>query len=472
MRTILLAIFLILTASLVNAATISSNVPKATYTVQSKWNGGQYVNIFYDGGGSWQAVVGYTLPMAVDNITNGTTSVAGNVITYTPGSSSLQIGTQLRGDGDADPARSYVLVNGQKIPFTGMPIPPQPILDTYHIDPKTYLPTGTIQIGQVELPSVWDSGPFSIEIPNERKQWAMALAHAAQIFKNVTQVQDLYTGPNHYLATVIQESHIGADPLSASFTYRFPISHPITYVASADTDGFFQIEGSGGGSAFKDLQLLFPNRFGNVSHDTVISGPRFSTSAIASAYFNIYMYQFLVGSGWKPHAFFAQAKDPQALDRVMALVYNRGAYSNYVSDVFTSKRLTCINLANMADDAGTCLPNNGDYGSRYVRQVPGFNKALVTAASTGVDNYPGKYDADLTWNDISAYLDSIAILYSTQDITQAKQSAQAEFNRIATNGQIKFATQFGTVLDKIMLSLSIDNPANSLCKIYAKCEKE
>lgn len=442
----------------------------ATYSVTSKWPGGSYVNIFYNGGGAWQAVVTYTQPMKIDNITNGTYTISGNTITFTPTVVGQNIGTQLNGSGDPDPATSYVLVNGTKVPFTGMPVPPPPVLDTYYLNPTTYLPTGRIKLGQAELANVWGSGPFDVQWPNERKLWAMALAHASQLFKNVTGVQNSYVGPNHYVATAVQESRIGADPASNTFTYPIGIKYPIIYQPAAQTDGFFQIEGSGGGSAFGDLKVLYPNRFGTLDHDAVVGGARFTTSAITAAYYNIYMYQFLVGAGWKPKDFFSKTLDRQALDRVMALVYNRGAYSDSVSKVFTSQRAYCQSLINMADTAGKCLPNiPGDYGSLYVRQVPGFNVSLMLAANTGVVGFPGVYTTSLTWNDINAYLDSIAMLYPATDIAKAKAAAQAQFNAMAVGGVIDYTTQFGPVLDKIMLALPVDSPANKLCTVYGLC---
>lgn len=365
-------------------------------------------------------------------------------------------------------------------------LPAAPAAATYYLDAVSYLKTGRIDIGQARLANVWDQGPLSVQIPRERKVWAMALAHASQIFRNVTGIDDIYVQANHYLATAIQESRLGADPATSTFTFPFAIANAadkITYQPGAKLDGFFQIEGSGNQtSAFAELIKLFPSRFGNQDHDKTVSDDRFATSAITAAYYNMYMWYFLVGSGYNPSDFIKHAKDRQAFDKVMAMAYNRGLYSSYVSDVFVGKRTACLAMTDMADASGTCFPNANDYGSRYVRQVPGFNQGLVLAANGQLNKTSadygetleayGAYDATISWAEISAYIDSVAQLYSAADIAKAKKDSQTAFNALAMNGTISFRTQFGPVLDAIVLALPVENPSAQLCAVYSKCATE
>ncbi len=352
--------------------------------------------------------------------------------------------------------------------------------ETYYLTAAKYLPAGRIDIGQALLADVWNEGPFSAQIPRERALWAMAMAHASQLFRNVTGIDDTYVRENHYLATAIQESRLGADAAAASFTYARAIADPrqrIDYRAAAVTDGFFQIQGQGNqSSAFAEMRRLFPTRFGTQDHDQTVSGPRFATAALTAAYYNLYMWYFLVGSGWEPTAFLKAAADPQAFDRIMAVAYNRGLYHPYVTDVFTTRRAACLAKADMADASGTCFPDNDDEGSRYARQIPTFNRALVKAAAGQADAAApagyGAYDAPLGWADIQAWLDAIAPLYPADDMATARTRAQAAFNAAAAGGTIGFRDQFGPVLDAVMLALPVDSPALKLCSEYGKCAVE
>jgi len=380
----------------------------------------------------------------------------------------------------ASDARAITVRNGTTGPGPGPGPGPVAGPETYYLTAAKYLPTGRIDIGQALLADVWNEGPFSVQIPRERAQWAMALAHAAQLFRNVTGIDDIYVRENHYLATAIQESRLGADAAASSFTYARAIADPrqrIDYREAAVMDGFFQIQGKGNeSSAFAEMRRLFPTRFGTQDHQETVSGARFATGALTAAYYNLYMWYFLVGSGWEPTAFVKAAADPQAFNRIMAVAYNRGLYHDYVSDVFTTRRAACLAKADMADATGACFPNNDDEGSRYARQIPTFNRALVKAAAGQPDANAlagyGAYDTALAWADIQAWLDTIAPLYAAADMTTARSRARTAFDGAASGGTIRFRDQFGPVLDAVMLALPVDTPAPKLCSEYGKCAVE
>ena len=204
----------------------------AGYAITSQWPGGRIIRITYAQHTNWEAHITYTAPVTA-SVWSGTATVDGHTIVFTPGQYNFGVDGQLTGDGYADPSLSYVLVDGQQVPFSNMPEPPSSSLDTYYIDPAEYLPTPELALGQLDLPNVWDSGPFSMMLPNERNHWAMACAHAGQLFRNVTGVEDPYTDGNHYLATAIQESRMGADSESDLFTYPHPAGWPITFQPAA-----------------------------------------------------------------------------------------------------------------------------------------------------------------------------------------------------------------------------------------------
>lgn len=350
------------------------------------------------------------------------------------------------------------------------PVCPAAAQDSYHLSRETYRRIGTIALGQTELPDKWETGYFSVLFPKQRKIWAMAVAHAGQLFRAVTGIRDPYLDGNHYMATAVQESHFGADPDADSFTYRYPAAYPIVYQPAADGDGFMQVVES---TAFAELQSVFPERFAGREHADIVAGNRFATSALTAAYYNIFAYQFLAGSGWKPAAFAKAAADPQALQRVLAYGYNRGIWGDDVAYVFNEGRDYCLAQRSLADAAGGCMPNDDDEGSRYVRQVPGYARELRKAVKVGKVGYPGQYDAVLRKADILDYLEAIAPLYSDAEMKRARKAALAAFARNAGTGKtIRFRTGFGHVLDAIMLALPVDTAVGQLCSLYGRCATE
>jgi chitinase len=71
---------------------------------------------------------------------------------------------------------------------------------------------------------VWRA-PYSFVIPNERPHWAMA--HAAQLFKNVTGIDDPFHSANLYATKTLQESAVGADYDAKTFTYPIHLNTKI-----------------------------------------------------------------------------------------------------------------------------------------------------------------------------------------------------------------------------------------------------
>lgn len=95
------------------------------------------------------------------------------------------------------------------------------------------------------------------------------MAHAAQLFKNVTGIDDPYHSANLYAAKTLQESAVGADYDAKTFTYPTPPTYKdqdpnhsnygiwsTLHNGRTKHDGFFQLEGHMY-SAYGEMMRMF-----------------------------------------------------------------------------------------------------------------------------------------------------------------------------------------------------------------------
>lgn len=330
---------------------------------------------------------------------------------------------------------------------------PRPVL-TFYLDPDTYVPTGEILIGEGRLYPVW-SEPLDVQIPFNRPTWAMALAHSYQIFRNVIGIEFPI---NAIFATAIKESRLGFDPdVDVTTAAEDPaFTHPITYHTINIRDGFFQIEST---TAYNELIRMY-DRFDNVSHADVIGGTHFETSAIAKIYYDMFAVRFIQNKGYRPIEFFQEATDRSAMVKAISGVYNRGLWSYLVEDIFNRRRSEALATADLLT---IFHPNSIEKDHAWAIS----NYTLVLSDS--VDRLPadlqpnnlfrGYYDAQISWEDIADYIDKIMIIYPEVEQTDVEEAASEAFSDIAGGrNSISFRTEFGKVLDAIMLTLPVDDP--------------
>ncbi|CCN46519.1 hypothetical protein carrying PKD domains [Vibrio nigripulchritudo MADA3029] len=344
---------------------------------------------------------------------------------------------------------------------------------------------------------VWRA-PYSFVIPNERPHWAMAMAHAAQLFKNVTGIDDPFHSANLYAAKTLQESAVGADYDAKTFTYPTPPKYKdqdpnhsnygiwsTLHNGRTKHDGFFQLEGHMY-SAYGEMMRMFPNRFyKGIKPDSVykavapyeMTSPiynavfkpepgknSFVPSAIGASYYNIFAYYILARSSDDFGNFVVESKDPLALTKLISVGYNRGLSPNSMAlnPLKPEVRAYCASL----DVIDECFDpeNQGGFGTSYLYQVPYKTAELNDVAENNGPGYPGYYTSQIDWPTVSTYLDALAPLYTPEEIAAAKASSKVAFDAIAKQGSIDFANQFGAVLDAILLSLPVDTPWTQLCK--------
>ena len=264
---------------------------------------------------------------------------------------------------------------------------------------------------------------------------------------------------NYFVSKGLQESSLGDD------LPQVPMSE------SLEDDGVLQIEYPG--SAWSELQGVvgggFPKPFANMDPKEVLSsnnGPARNIlgSSISSGFYNGSALAIVSGSlPWNQgsdasqdsmHLFIQASKDPDALSMLMSFMYNRGPYA--AKDQLLRNQTVfdhCVNIAEDLEDDWTCFQKQNDFGARYIRQIPDVTNTLTNYALDDASTY----DSQLSLTDIHNYIDLLGVygFYTTAIINNAKQAAATTFNAIATNSTISYKTQFGRVLESIIVELPI-----------------
>ncbi len=267
----------------------------------------------------------------------------------------------------------------------------------------------------IETP-IWGVSPVHFYIPHPT--WALAVAHASLLFADLSASGlSLPLSPSFVLATALKESFMGCD----ATTGPDPLHPENSYLRSlaADWDGCFQMED---GTAWLEVTRMFP-QFEGVTHAQIISSQdqetlgraNFETGALALAHYNTFAYAMLPGLGVAdPDAWFQGAKDPLALEKVVALLYNRGAWASEVEDALAACQDKPI------EDCVTPNTPGGD----YIRAVSAYTAELEAATTKNLC-----YNATITTATIATYLERIAPMYPKEDWPTLKKAAEAAFLR-------------------------------------------
>ena len=333
-----------------------------------------------------------------------------------------------------------------------------------------------IQIGEGTV-RAWNS-TRDVYVPANRKNWPIGMAVAHAIFTNLMGFDCLTA--NEYFATAMQESSCGCDPgVTAPAWVTNPYNiQPTNYCADLThgvAAGFFQEEyGTGWIELEKDIPCFIPT----VSFDQFIIGSKFETQAIGKAYHdfnNISYWQYI--KCWNPIGFIKNSKDPYVTEKLIALGYNRGMNSGEIGNILTTNRAAAINATNI-------LPylNPGGVGWVYAEQISRITAVLDNnmgaidpadpATSSvpypGVHSFRSFYDAQISWADMSSYLDVITPMYAGVGVNAAsfKSKIQKVFNSIKSGADLSFRYELAPVIDAIALNLPAFDPKFGLGGMY------
>ncbi len=343
---------------------------------------------------------------------------------------------------------------------------------TFYFDPAAYIPLGEIQLGQGRLHPIWGVSVDAF-IPSNRLNWAISMVHAAHLFRNVAGTDHIPV--NFYFATAAKESFCGCDPNILAAPAGTPF--PFTYQPASLGDGCFQIEGN---SAYNELIQQYPQRFPAGQHPQLIGNHHYETAALSKAYYDIFTVKYWeVHHGWNPVDFFNNAADPDATIRLMAVAYNRGLWYPALGTVLNTDRENALASTNLAP---YFLDNA--YGYDYQNALTSYcltlgNQAgLLDPSQTAINPTTGQpfnafdsyYDPLVSWADVNAYIDSIAVLYPEVNIAAVKSACQSTFNTINNGNSVSFRYQLGQVINTLLLNLPADDPSSNISTIYGCSE--
>ncbi|MFA8301187.1 MAG: T9SS type A sorting domain-containing protein [Hyphomicrobiales bacterium] len=340
--------------------------------------------------------------------------------------------------------------------------------ETYYLTPSNLYSAGELRLGEARLYPVWGVS-YDANIPENRKTWAIAMIHAHQIFRNVL-CWDEYP-LSGWFATPTKESACGCDP---DIENDPSLPYPIKYYEIDDRDGCYQIEGYN--SAYKELSRLYATRFPDGQHDKYISKANFETSAIAKAYYDIGAFRFMeVNKGYKIYEFLNECPDELAAVKVISAAYNRGWWSQLLTDIFVNKRSEAIKSNDILDFFGSegVAKDHAAQITQYVNvmtdQAYRLKPELLAVNPETRQPYnffKGYYDEKISWNDMSDYLNKIFPLYPEVDKAQVTSRIKKVFDGINNGEPVSFRFELGQVIDEMMLSLPVDDPTKGIVEWY------
>ncbi len=333
-------------------------------------------------------------------------------------------------------------------------------INTQTVDKHTGNSINEIRIGQGMVFS-WNT-PRNVYIPTNRKGWAIGMAVAHTLFCNLIGFQAISI--NEYLATTLQEVNcgcVGGITAPAWVTAPYPIAPTKYYCfdySHAYAAGYFQEEFPTFGQLRSDIPC-----FPTFNFDTLVVGGHFETQALVKAYQDFDNVIFWQTKCYNPIGFMRNAKDPYAAEKIISSGYNSGVWSPVVSTILTTNRTAALSATNIGPILDTTSVYN--YWEQISRVTAVLDSNLSDVSATDAANhsvtYPGVhkfrdfYDSQISWSDVSNYIDSIAPMYKSVGITAAglKSAVQPVFNSINGGASISFRTQMPTVIDAIVLNL-------------------
>ena len=248
--------------------------------------------------------------------------------------------------------------------------------------------------------------------------WAFAAVHGWRLSQGLAEADiGLELRPAWYFATGLKESFWGCSDSAAADS-----EHSAAWArqTAADADGCLQMEAT---TAWIEICRMYPDDVDcdAVSHADVVSSAdqastgrdNVTTSMLAATYFNLFGYAMLTNHGLAdPDAWFAAAADPQAQLKMVALVYNRGAWSTEIDAVIdgcaSAPIEDCVTAGSVAQD--------------YVTAVGAYADQMEAAVSRG-----DCYDDTVYESDVEAWLLSLEPMFPEEDWQAVGLRARAAF---------------------------------------------
>lgn len=321
-----------------------------------------------------------------------------------------------------------------------------------------------IKLGEATLYE-WGS-TVDMFIPDNKKKWALANAHAHTLFTNL--VGEEIVSINHYNASALNESRCGCE---SNIVNDPSATNVLSYQASTVNDGCFQISSNG----WAQLNQFYPQMLQGLNSSSIVSGD-YSRSCILKAYYDMTALLYWEKANClKPFDAFKKTNDPYFAEEVLGMAFYKGFDPAVFKTIFNSNREAYIISENIVED----LKKNAEADNlilEYGRRIRNTTKQLDnnTSASwatgspthnTAVSNWRGWYNDDIYINDINAYLDEIKPMFTGVNWTDLKNIILNRFNEINLGNPIPF-TQIGPIIDEIVLFLPAYDGNKGMSAVY------
>jgi hypothetical protein len=379
---------------------------------------------------------------------------------------------------------------------------------------KTAEPYGEIRLPQGGVMGLNYENPMWITIPTNRPEWAIGIAHAWNLHRNMIQKVD-FPKISYYMAITGHETGMACDCNAQFSAGHIPWSRSGNPPSSVNNfpakcgvnarsvDGCFQMEFLNG---WGELNQIMPHRFPCNGFERVVSGrsstyKSVGTQVLALSYRNI-AYSLLMEYSWQmdPWSVFGTPScDKYAYEKFLAASWNgsiSGTFSTLTQPypVRAGSTRPGVNLVN--DRPGARLNNNWDLDATagYYPEViawamaaiegnttyPGYvyRPSLYWGGSPGVDINSvnnaqpvqqthvslGNYNGNITWTNVNDYIDTLTNFYfeyASNPTALAAIKARVQNVFISVSGSIATPIPFkqlGPIVDEIIISFPKENP--------------
>ena len=341
-----------------------------------------------------------------------------------------------------------------------------------------YSPTSNMCLGEAAS-EIWDGeGIFDAAVPNDRPSWGIGVMVAHRLFTNLTKLD--MVSPNFWTATALNESRMTCDPtIVPDVKSHWGINTQANLGTGIDnrTDNCFQVLNIGYVQLENNQPDLFAqtNTFGTADFNSVISGGKWETGALAVTYYHYQNIQY-----WNQIKCLnllqvdKDAKDPYATEKVLYHAFHDGFNSGttLIEDI-RGNYTSAINADNMNDVIGTG-GTWANLGGGSSQKVANFTSLLdggdvypyPTQATDLTTEYYGCYEESIKWSDILYYLDQVKILYPQLMDIDIQNKIKSVFDGLNGGGDVLFSN-LGPVIDEIVIQMGGHDPSSYLATQYS-----
>jgi gliding motility-associated-like protein len=359
---------------------------------------------------------------------------------------------------------------------------------------KCEQPYGEIRLPQGSVDGLNSMRNLSITIPTNRPTWALAIAHSWNYNRNIIKKVD-YPKISYWLAITGHEIGMTCDCGTTFLPGHIPwvdavnsggTTWPIECAATRNNkgDGCFQMEE---GNGYGSLNQVYPDRFPCSNFGDMISNENFETAALSMAYRNTYNH-FLIDYSWGMDIWplIENTVDQYAYERILATGWNSwagGLHQNLTArypasfpyDLTTPAGRAAVLSEDFWDLTGNkgyypdvigwvcaVLDSNIQAGTQY-NGLPTIHAAHSTPAGAQSHVHIDNYNADISWQTVSDYLDTMFGFYHEFNTPALQAPIVANVQAVFTakagglGGVIPFKN-IGPVIDEIILNFPKENP--------------